>query len=218
MVNLGNQGVQTVIRLLLISLEQSLDINLLEDLLDDQDIGLLATTIVLIQQLTLLRRGLGQSLVDQPRALVVLDIRTDLADRRGVTVAVQVIILDLEVLAQGQENGLGLLERGLVLDTGHVHRQRHGEVERVVGGLVDDNERVLLDRELGQIHIVLGGGDQIQELTQLGLVGRLVEELDQVDVVGVLLEVLLQEEVDRGLEDESIVNGNVTDALLQNEE
>ena len=41
-----------------------------------------------------------------------------------------------------------------------------------------------------------------------------MEKLDQVDIVRVLLEVLLQEEVDGRLENEGIVDGNVTDSLL----
>jgi hypothetical protein len=70
-----------------------------------------------VEDLSLLRGGLGKGLVDQPRALVVLDISSNLANGSGVTVAVQVVILDLEVLAQGQENALSLLEGGLILDT-----------------------------------------------------------------------------------------------------
>ena len=69
-----------------------------------------------VEDLALLRGGLGKGLVDQPRALVVLDISSNLANGGGVAVAVQVVILDLEVLAQRQENALGLLESSLILD------------------------------------------------------------------------------------------------------
>ena len=41
-----------------------------------------------------------------------------------------------------------------------------------------------------------------------------MEKLDQVDIVRVLLEVLLQEKVDRRLENEGIVDSNVADSLL----
>lgn len=95
-----------------------------------------------------------------------------------------------------------------------MHGQGDGEVEGVVGGLVLDDEGVLLDRELVQVNVVLGGSDQVQELAELGLVGGLVEELEQLDVVGILLEVLLEEEVDGRLENEGVVDGNVADTLL----
>lgn len=69
-----------------------------------------------MENLDLLRGGLVKGLVDQPGALVVLDIGTDLADDLGLAVAVEVVILDLEVLAEGQENILSLLEGSLILD------------------------------------------------------------------------------------------------------
>lgn len=69
-----------------------------------------------MENLDLLGGGLVKGLVDQPGALVVLDIGTDLTDNLGLAVAVEVIILDLEVLAEGQENILSLLEGSLILD------------------------------------------------------------------------------------------------------
>lgn len=69
-----------------------------------------------MENLDLLGGGLVKSLVDQPGALVVLNIGTDLADDLGLAVAVEVVILDLEVLAEGQENILSLLEGSLILD------------------------------------------------------------------------------------------------------
>lgn len=95
-----------------------------------------------------------------------------------------------------------------------MHGEGDGEVEGVVGGLVTDNEGVLFDREAVKINIILRGGDQIQELSQFGLVGGLVEELDQLDVVGILLEVLLEEEVDGRLEDERVVDGDHSNTAL----
>ena len=60
--------------------------------------------------------GLSQSLVDQPTALVVQDIGTDLANELGITIAVKVIVLNLEVLAERNEDFLSSLERGFILD------------------------------------------------------------------------------------------------------
>lgn len=98
----------------------------------------------------------------------------------------------------------------------HVHGKGDGEVEGVVGGLVLDDEGVLLDRESAQVDVVLRGSDEIQELAELSLVGGLVEELDQVNVVGILSEMLLEEEVDGRLENEGVVDSNVVDTLLCN--
>jgi hypothetical protein len=71
-----------------------------------------------MENLDLFGGGLVKGLVDQPGALVVLDIGTDLADDLGLTVTVEVVVLDLEVLTEGQENILSLLEGSLILDTG----------------------------------------------------------------------------------------------------
>lgn len=95
-----------------------------------------------------------------------------------------------------------------------VQGQSDGEVEAVVGGLVGDNEHVLLHGEVVEVDVVLGGGDQVTQLAQLGLVGGFVEELDEVDVGGVGAEVLLQDNVDAGLEQEGVVDGDQTDSLV----
>jgi hypothetical protein len=47
-VNLGDQGVKTVVGLLLVGLEETLDVNLNKDLLDGNDVSLLTLTIVLL--------------------------------------------------------------------------------------------------------------------------------------------------------------------------
>lgn len=124
MVNLRDQASETNIRLLLIGLEQSLNIELVVDLLDSHNINLVAAAVVGVENLALLGRGLGEGLVDEPRALVVLNVGADLADHLGQTEAVQVVVLDLEVLAQGQENLLGLLEGGLILDASLIVKKK----------------------------------------------------------------------------------------------
>ena len=70
-------------------------------------LGVLAAVIGL-ENLELVWRGAHQGLVDQPRALVVLDVGADLADDLGPAEVVQVVVLDLEVLAQRDEDLLGL--------------------------------------------------------------------------------------------------------------
>jgi hypothetical protein len=55
----------------------------------------------------------------------------------------------------------------------NAHGESDGEVERVEGSLVDDDQVMLLERELGQVDVVLGGGDQVDELAELSLEGGL---------------------------------------------
>lgn len=47
-VDLGNEGVQTDVRLLLVGLEETLDTDLVVDCLNGNDVGLIAATVVLL--------------------------------------------------------------------------------------------------------------------------------------------------------------------------
>ena len=193
------------------------DILQVELLVQGLDLGLglrFLAAVVLVKQFTLLRGATLQSLVDQPRALVVLDIGSNLANEGRVTVRIQVVVLDLEVLAQGNENVMGLAEvvGGSELEV--VKCQRNGEVETVVGSLVGHNEHVLVHREVVQVHLVLRGRDQIALLTQLRLPGNLVEQFQKVHVRWVRTEVLLQDHIDSGLEHESVVDGNQSHPIM----
>jgi len=69
--------------------------------------------------------------------LVVLDVGADLADDLGVSETVEVVVLDLKVLAHVEKDHLGLFELRRVLGlTGHDHCHRHRQVERVVRSLI----------------------------------------------------------------------------------
>eukprot|EP00951_Prasinocladus_malaysianus_P026517 scaffold235677_cov36-Prasinocladus_malaysianus.AAC.1 len=59
-----------------------------------------------LQDLLLVVRGLLQRLHHKPRALVVLDVRANLADHLRVTKAVQVVVLNLRAKARagGRQN------------------------------------------------------------------------------------------------------------------
>lgn len=132
-----------------------------------------------VEQLALLGIAALQGLVDQPRALVVLDIGTDFANEGRVTVRIQVVVLDLEVLTQGDEDIMGDLK---VLGSGKlevVQRQRNGEVETVVCRLIGDNEHVLVHGEVVEADIVLGSCNQVAQLAQFRLPG----DLDRKSVV-----------------------------------
>ena len=91
------------------------------------------------------------------------------------------------------EGKVGEIGSNTLLMSSHQHGHGDGEVEGVVSGLVLDNPLVLGHGEPCEIHNVLGGGDEIQQLTELSLVGHLVHQLQQVNVVLLLPKVLLQE-------------------------
>lgn len=211
MLDLGTNLVGTLLLELLVAL---LELQVVVELLDNSLLGVVLLAVVLLEDLALLRGGNLKSLVDEPRALVVLDVSADLTNVLGQTKVVEVVVLDLEVLAKRDEDILGLLE---VLGSGEVELvqgQSNGEVERVVGSLVDDDELVLGHGEVVQVDLVLGGSEQIAQLSQLGLPGGLVEELNEVDVGGVGAEELLEKGIDGGLEDKGVVNGDHANTLL----
>lgn len=82
-----------------------------------------------VEHLALFRRRDPERDVDEPSALVVEDVGADLADQLGGAVAVEVVVLDLEVLAEREEDVERRLVRGRVGDAREVHRKRDGEVE-----------------------------------------------------------------------------------------
>jgi len=196
---------------LLVLLVVLLEIELVEQLLDLGLALLVLLAVVLLEKLALLRCDLLQRLVDQPRALVVLDVCADLAKGLRVGEVVQVVVLHLEVLAHGDEDVFCLLEVGGRGLAGVEHGERDGEVEAVVGGLVDDDEGVLLEAEVVEVDVILGRSEQIASLAKLGLEGDFLEELNEVDVGGVVAEVLLEEDEDGGLEHKGVVDGDHAD-------
>lgn len=214
LVDLVNHSADLADALLLKLLVTLLQLHVIKQLLNDLLLVIVLAAVVLLEDFALLRCRNLESLVDQPRALVVLDIGADLTDVLGKAEVVQVVILHLEVLAERNENVLGRLE---VLGSGEpklVKSEGDREVERVVCGLVDDDEAVLLHGEVVKVDGVLRGGEKIAKLSHLGLECDLVEELDEVNVGGVRAEELLQERVDACLEHEGVVDGDHTDTLL----
>ncbi|KND93990.1 hypothetical protein TOPH_01615 [Tolypocladium ophioglossoides CBS 100239] len=206
LVNLADHGADLAGALLLEGLVALLEAHVVVELLDDGLLGVVLLAVVVLEDLALVGSGDLEGLVDEPGALVVLDVGADLANVLGQAKVVEEVVLDLEVLAEGDEDVLGLLE---VLGG--------GEVELVEGegdGLIDDDELVFLHGEVVEIDRVLGGGEQVAELAHLGLEGGLEEELDEVDVGGVGAEELLEEDVDGRLEDEGVVDGDHADAVL----
>lgn len=215
LVNLGDAVLDLADDLLLVGVVLVLEVELVVELLDLGDVGLVLLAVVVLEDLALLGRGDLEGLVDEPRALVVLDVGAVLAnDVLGAEEAVEEVVLDLEVLSHGDQDVLGLLE---VLGRGNVQvvqGQGDRQVEAVVGRLVDDNVRVLLQAVVVQVGASLGGRQQVTQLADLGLPRGLVEELDHVNVGRVGTEVLLQQDVDGRLEHEGVVDGDHADVLL----
>lgn len=232
LVDLAEEGIEDILlqslRLihggdLLLQLADDLLLVLLVDLLEIQllveglDLGLksvILTAVGLVEDLALLDIAALEGLVDKPRALVVLDIGTNLTNDFGVAIGIKVVILDLEVLAQRDKDVVGLAEvaRGSTLEV--EQGQGNRQVEAVIGGLVGDDEHILLHGEVVEVDLILGGGDQVTELTQLSLPSSLMEEIDEVGVGGVRAEVLLKNDINRRFEQEGIVNGDQTDTFL----
>lgn len=162
----------------------------------------------------MLRGGNLQSLVDEPRALVVLDVSADLANVLGQAEVVQVVVLDLEVLSKGDEDILGGLKVLRGGDVELVEGKGDGEVEGVVRRLEDNDELVLLQGEVVEVDLVFGSSDEVDELAKLGLEASLVEKVDEIDVGGVRAEVLPEEDVNGSLKDDGVVDGNHADTLV----
>ena len=74
---------------------------------------------------------------------------------------VKVIVLDLEVLAQRNEDLFGLLEVLGCSEVLVVECEGNWEVEGVVCSLVDDNELVLGHGKVVQINLVFWSGKQV---------------------------------------------------------
>ena len=82
-----------------------------------------------IEDFSLFSRSFLESDVDQPTALVVQNIGSDFTNLFRSSIAVEVIILDLEVFSHRNEDVEGFLECRGRSDTGHVKSESDGEVE-----------------------------------------------------------------------------------------
>ena len=190
-VHLGDHGPDRRHLLLFKLLVQLLDLQLGEDGLAPRFLVRVLPAVVLVQDAALHGGGALEGLVDDPRALVVLDVRADFAQGLGRREDVEVVVLGLEVLAEGNEDVLRLPEVGRGGEPEVVQGEGDREVEAVVGGLVDDDEAELVEGEVGQVDPILRGGDEVALLADLRLEAGFVEELEEVEVGRVRPEVLL---------------------------
>ncbi len=100
-----------------------------------------------------------QRLVDDPRALVILDIGAYFPNRLRGAVGIEIVVLDLEILTEGNENVFAGLEIGGSGELEVVEGEGDGEVEGVVGCFVDDDEAVLFGGEVVEVDMVFGCGE-----------------------------------------------------------
>lgn len=184
------------------------NVNLLEYLLDFGLSSLVFLAVVSIENSPLVGSGLQKRRVDEPATLVILDVGANLANDLGITVAVKVVILDLEVGTKRQQHLLALGQVGLGGLVCKIKPERDWQVERVERGLVSHDVHVLVHREFGEVDAILGCGDEVNQLAQFGVESNVVVQLDQVEVVWGALEVLSQENVDAALDDECIIDSN----------
>lgn len=138
-----------------------LEIHLVENSLDLGFHGSILSAIALVEDLASSRSAALQSLVDHPRALVVLNISSDLSNLLWLSENVKVVILSLEVLAQWDEDIMSLTKvlRRSKLEV--MQSKGNWKVEAIVGSLVDDNEVELVHVEVVQVDVIFRGSDKI---------------------------------------------------------
>jgi hypothetical protein len=90
-----------------------------------------------------------------------LDVSTNLTNEGRVTIAIEVIVLDLEVFTQGDQNVTGFGVSGFVLDANHQHGKSDREIEGVECSLVDYNEFVPRHKQMGR-----GSGYAFNDVTK----------------------------------------------------
>jgi hypothetical protein len=117
-----------------------LDANLLEDLFHPLLALSVLLPVVIAEDLPLPGRRVLESDIDVPATFVIEDVGADLANELGRAVTIEVIVLDLEVFAEGNEDLLGVIEEFGVGYTGHVHTECDRKVEGVEGSFVNDDE------------------------------------------------------------------------------
>ncbi len=99
-----DEPVDLLIRALFVVLVSLLKAQRVVDFLHAALLLCVLTSVALVKDLALLRGRMSKSDVDEPRALVVDDVGADLADLLVRAEAVEVVVLDLEVLAEGNED------------------------------------------------------------------------------------------------------------------
>ena len=80
--------------------------------------------------------GFFQCSDNQPGALSILDISSNLPRQSWITETVQIVVLNLEHVAHGQEYFFGLFIQTRIIDTMQNHPQLDGKIKRIVRSFV----------------------------------------------------------------------------------
>mmetsp|Transcript_45147 Transcript_45147/g.118461 ORF Transcript_45147/g.118461 Transcript_45147/m.118461 type:complete len:216 (-) Transcript_45147:829-1476(-) len=136
--HLGDLHLDLLVRFLLVRSVMRLEVKLLEDRFDLLLRALVGPLgVVLLKLLLLLLVTDAEGGVDQPAALVVADVSADLAYALRVAVAVKVVILDLEEMADVHADRLRLLVELRIAHAREAHAEGARQVEGVERGLID---------------------------------------------------------------------------------
>lgn len=128
-INLRDKTLNHLNRLLFVFLVVLINSKLHIQFLNNLLRGRILSAIVIVKNFTLLRGDDLEGFVDEPPTLVILDVSPDFTDVFWVTVAVKVVVLNLEILSEWDED---VASTGEVLggrDPGLVHSQGNGEIE-----------------------------------------------------------------------------------------
>eukprot|EP00619_Florenciella_sp_RCC1007_P022058 CAMPEP_0205947154 /NCGR_PEP_ID=MMETSP1325-20131115/69418_1 /ASSEMBLY_ACC=CAM_ASM_000708 /TAXON_ID=236786 /ORGANISM="Florenciella sp., Strain RCC1007" /LENGTH=157 /DNA_ID=CAMNT_0053318255 /DNA_START=861 /DNA_END=1334 /DNA_ORIENTATION=- len=155
---------------------QGLKVKVAVELLDHLHLGVIPVAVVLLKDGLLLGRSdVMVCVAEEPAALFVLDVGADLADLLRSAVAVQVVVLRLEVDAHHHEHLARGVVRLAVFDAEDDHRERDRRIERVEGSLILDDKSPPLNTEVleGEVH-----AQGVEQLAALRLEGCLEEQVE----------------------------------------
>mmetsp|Transcript_1759 Transcript_1759/g.5097 ORF Transcript_1759/g.5097 Transcript_1759/m.5097 type:complete len:245 (+) Transcript_1759:393-1127(+) len=164
--------------------------------------------VVFLDDRPLLGRRVIQGLDHQPAALVVFDVGARLANHHWVPETIQVVVLNLKVLAHAHADVFGQRQRLVVPHPAHQQAACDGQVEGVEGRFVRHDAHVRVYCVPLQVHCADGCGDEVHQLSVAGLMRRLVEEFQQLCIVGLVSKVALQHPVHARLQHYAVVDGH----------
>mmetsp|Transcript_12055 Transcript_12055/g.23688 ORF Transcript_12055/g.23688 Transcript_12055/m.23688 type:complete len:227 (-) Transcript_12055:461-1141(-) len=167
-----------------------------------------AVSVVRLQRSSLFLGHHLESHHQQPGAFVVEDVGPDFAYDLWLAVAVEEVILDLELDSHGNTYLLSATQHLLGGQATGNQCRRGREIERIEGRLVLDDPRVVFHGE-GIKNALLALrllGHRVQHLSHLGFQADIVKQLHKRDVL-LSIEVLLDQIEQERLQDQSIVDG-----------
>lgn len=183
----------------------SFEIDLPVDLFDFLHARRIVDAVVLSKDLStrIVDRQAFHRLNDQPGTFPFLDVRADLARPSDVAVAIEIIVLDLKVIADVQENRFQLR----IVDERRQRTDRQAEKDRKENGVIrrlpgDDSEVMFFGEEVNGREFTRGL--QIETLTDDRPLKDLVKEMIDFHLIG---KMSTQESERRRIQIEGIIDG-----------